>query len=417
MVTLTKRDPNITEWLTYKAHAKQRAFHRAVRLYDYVYFKGGRNSGKTIGGALQSIQEAIIYQPASRGMVVAPTNEMLQDNTMFEFFRWLPRHFISEYLKSRKIVTLTNGTEIAFRSGEEPQSLRGPNRQWAWLDEPRNYKNNETFNVVAASLRPTVKMFLTSTPAGIFHWLYQMFTVNPLPNSYVVKVRTVENPHRGEGYETRMASQYSTLDAAQELDAEDVSFEGLCYPDWSEDAGGNVTDDAEYNPALPVIWGVDDGFAYGQGPGHPSYHPRVVLFAQRTAIGGVNVFDEIVVTGEMSEATIENALKKPYRRPEQIFIDSSAAELKARLYSASMTVLPSTHKVTEGIKNMRRMIASSNGMRLYRVHTRCKHHIREMKMYHSDPNANANSGEVIPAKVDDHTCDAGRYLTWNLRYS
>lgn len=406
----------VAEERVYRAHAKQRAFHRAVRAHDYVLFNGGRGSGKTTAGAIQAILEAAHYQPGSRGIVVAPTYRMLADSTKRELLYWLPHHWIRQYKQSDELLILHNGSEIVFRSCTDPDSLRGPNRAWAWLDEARNLRTREAFDIVYAQLRPTRKLWITTTPSGIFHWLYDVFIQSPLPNSHTVTVRTNENPYLPDTYEVGLRSQYTGAFAQQELDAQWVSFEGRIYDNF--DLDHNVTTDAEYNPALEVVWGVDDGYAYGQGPGTASYHPRVFLLAQWTPQGGVNIFAEYYQTGELSERSLDNVLALPYARPTMAFVDSSAVELKARIWERDIQSVGSTHPVSEGIKNLRRLVCDGNGARLLRVHPRCANFIREMQSIRYDDGAGqAAAGEPKPLKVDDHGPDAARYLTWSRRFT
>lgn len=401
---------------TYNATAKQTAFHHAVRSHDYVLFNGGRGSGKTTAGSIQAVLEAMEYQPGEPGIVVAPNYKMLMRASMKEFFRWLPRSWIAVWNKSEKFLTLRNGSEITFVSADNPDSLRGPNTAWAWFDEPRNLNGREAFDIVTAQLRRGQrKAWLTTTPAGIFHWLYALFIEEPLAHSAIVTARIEDNPYNPPEYARAMRSQYTGTFAAQELDAEWVSFEGRVYDNFS--LTDNVTELAEYNPDLPVLWGVDDGYAYGEGPGKPSYHPRVFLLGQETAQGGMNIFAAYYQCGRMPEQSIAEVLSWPYRKAEVAYIDSSAVELKARVWESDITTVGATHKVSEGIKNVRRLIGDGNGVRLLKIHPRCSELIRELQLYrYDDASKQADVGEPKPLKVDDHGVDALRYMCWHLRY-
>jgi PBSX family phage terminase large subunit len=402
-----------TTRVDYLPHQKQLQFHYALLTQDVVLFNGGRGSGKTTAGAVQAVAEAEFS--VSKGVIVAPTYPMLRDATMAEFFKWLPRESIDTWHKTDKLLTLKNGSEIAFRSADNPDSLRGPNRDWLWFDEPRNVSTRDAFDVVFAQLRPRRKAWLTTTPSGIFHWLYGLFVEHPIPKSQVIAVRTSENPYLPQEYESSLRQQYTGVFAAQELDAQWVSFEGLIYDNFS--LPENVTESAQYNPDLPVMWGVDDGYAFGQGRGTESYHPRVILFMQETAQGGMTVFDEYVACGELEEVTLEAALAKPYQHPEIVYIDSSATQLKARIWGKGIQTLGSTHQVSEGIKNVRRLIGDGNGVRLLKINPRCKELIRELQSYRRNPNTTlVKNGEVAPLKMDDHCLDALRYALWKLRY-
>ena len=172
------------------------------------------------------------------------------------------------------------------------------------------------------------------------------------------------------------------------------------------DARLNVNKSADYNPNLPAYWGIDDGYAPGDGPGNANYHPRVVLLAQRTALGGINVFAEYVETGVSDyNKTINDVLALGYPEPEIAFVDSSAAMFLGALHERGITATGATHRVDEGIKALRQLISDGNDMRLVMVHPRCEYTIQELQSYRYN-----KSGK--PQKVDDHACDALRYLAW-----
>lgn len=225
-----------------------------------------------------------------------------------------------------------------------------------------------------------------------------------------------DNPSADPDYRKRILVNSDPVVIAQLLggDWDAYSTEGRFYPNWSLE---NISVEAEYNPDWQVFLGVDDGYAYGRGPGTDSYHPRIVLFGQITPIGGLNIFDEYEAVLELSEKTLDNVLAKPYRMPEAAYVDSSAAELRARIAERGIVIIGATHPVGEGIKNLRRLICDGNGVRLFRVHPRCKGLIRDLPRYRRDEKSlAAKIGEPQAWKVDDHFPDAARYMAHRLRF-
>jgi hypothetical protein len=226
-----------------------------------------------------------------------------------------------------------------------------------------------------------------------------------------------DNPSVDPDYADRIRATGDPVQIARLIAGDwDAAYnEGLVYDNWS--SLENVSSDAEYDPNREVLWGVDDGYAHGRGPGDASYHPRVFLLAQVTAQGGLNIFDEYYRTTELSEKSLDTVLAKPYRVPDVAYVDSSAVELKARIWEKGIQTVGATHPVGEGIKNIRRMICDTNGMRLIKVHPRCTNLIYEMANYRRDPDAIAvKAGEQNPLKIDDHGPDALRYMGWHLRF-
>lgn len=263
--------------------------------------------------------------------------------------------------------------------------------------------------------------YFLSTPAG-FNDFFKLFQMGQDPNEPLWsswKFPTVGhaygNPHIDPAEIEMQRKLLPMRSFNQEYNAAFEEDAGVIYDQFDSTLdSGNVSYTAEYNPELPVMWGVDDGYVYGEGPGSASYHPRVIIFAQFTPNGGVNVFDEYVAAGEVEEVSLANALAKPYTSPSVAYVDSSAAQLKARIWQMGIQTVGATHKVMEGIKNVRRLICDGQGERLLKFHPRCKVCIEEHQMYRYD--VVSLSGEPKPLKVGDHTTDSVRYLCFSLRY-
>lgn len=215
----------------------------------------------------------------------------------------------------------------------------------------------------------------------------------------------------------------AVLDALEGVEKERLRFgkwvqaSGLVYDVWSDGPlDGNVTVDAEFVPdGGRVLWAVDDGYAGKFDPATETFtadsHPRVFLLIQQRADGRLCLFAENYAVQKLDDEHIADVLAMPYPRPEAAGIDKSAAQLKGRLHHAGIPTLSAPTSVEESIKTFRRFIAKdTNGVRQFLVHPRCKHFRSEMSSYRRDD----TTGHVV--KQWDHGPDAGRYLTWPLRY-
>ena len=132
-------------------------------------FSGGISSGKTFAGAIE-----ILRQPKSVGMVVAPTFPMIRKaslKTLLEIAE--PAGLIKRFNKSDWEMELVNGTTIYFAGADNPNSLRGPNLGWFWMDEGA-FCDFETWLIMIGRLRRQPgKAWMTTTPQGKRHWLYE----------------------------------------------------------------------------------------------------------------------------------------------------------------------------------------------------------------------------------------------------
>ncbi len=285
-----------------------------------------------------------------------------------------------------------------------------------WMEEANAFTEHD-YEELLGRLRGTAsswrQIILSTNPDAPNHWINKRLILDRQASVYYS--RNDDNPNNPSDYQQTLelmtGVQYQRMVLGQWVQAEGIVFDSFSIEH-------NVSESAEYDPANGgVIWGVDDGYALGGGVGSMSYHPRVVLFAQFTAQGGVNVFAEYNATQEVSETTLSNALAYPYPVPDIAYIDSSASELKMRIWQLGIQTYGATHKVSEGIKNVRRLICDGQGVRLLKVHPRCKNLISEFQSYQYSSNGVVENGEPKPLKMNDHNLDALRYLTYVLRYS
>ncbi len=283
-----------------------------------------------------------------------------------------------------------------------------------WLEEANAFTWLD-FQEILARMRGTAgdyrQVILTTNPDAPTHWINEKLILGGLAKVYYSGA--VDNPALPDEYR-------KTLDMLTGVMHDRlvkglwVMAEGVIYDNFAPEH--NVTEAVEYDPTREVIWGVDDGYAAGDGPGSANYHPRVILLGQITAQGGIDIFNEYYATTELSERSVDNVLALPYREPDMAYVDSAAAELKGRIWERGIYSIGATHKVQEGIKNLRRLICDGQDVRLLRIHPDCVNLIRELQSYRYDDNSKvATVGEQKAKKVDDHGPDCLRYMTWHLR--
>jgi predicted phage terminase large subunit-like protein len=163
----------------------------------YRLFVGGRGAGKTLAGVVESLR----MPRDTIGMVVAPTNKMLEDGAITSFLQIVKRTGVYvDYNITKKNLLLSGNRIIRFRSGDEPDHLRGPNIDWLWLDEAAML-DKDAWPTAAATLRGLPgKAWLTTTPRGK-NWVYEMWSQND-PDYSVVTSKSSENVFLRQEYLT-----------------------------------------------------------------------------------------------------------------------------------------------------------------------------------------------------------------------
>jgi hypothetical protein len=389
-------------------------------LARYCGYIGGVGSGKTAAGAMRAVTKINQGEP---GIIVAPDFPQLAKATFPEFVKWAPMsrcvnaHLDHPYTAKKLLLFNVRGKQVPVYYGgiENEAGWAGPNVNWVWFDEAARKNTRKAFDVLAARIRIGVQpqLFITTTPRGVNHWLYDLF--ERLDEFFD---RAIMAELREAGYEGKVAEYFNAsteenkdnLDPyhylilqgmyddpnlrAQELGGQFVEMKGKVWENLSQE---NWTEDAEYVSGVPIEWWVDDGFTKG--------HPRVILFAQIIP-PYINVFAEYTSLHEHAEDSIDAAMKLPWPMPSVAYVDSSAAELRSRLWQRGIDTVKATHDVEEGIKRTSPWICAGDGIRYLHFHTRCEFCRRELMAY-------VRSEETgKPLKAMDNAADAVRYGLW-----
>lgn len=376
----------------------------------------GRRYGKTVIG------KELLIDGALQGMDTAYFTLTRKNATkMWEEVTQAVAPVIAHKNETERRLKLITGGFITVWSLDKPVASRGQGLDRIVWDEVAYTRNAR--KIWERIIRPFLAFsegdcaFLSS-PNGSNNFFHDVFMYGQDPVAYPEwkswNYPTWANPHIS-ALEMEAIRASTSPDAFNiEYAAQFTAAAGLIYPNFTTE---NITTEADYQPGKPIVWGVDDGYAHGQGRGTESYHPRIILLGQETGDGGMDIFAEYVRAGVADyNDTIDEVLAWPYPASESAYIDSSAAMFKGALWHKNIFTVGATHTVSEGIKNVRRMVCDGNGRRLLRIHPRCTETIYEFGAYRANENASAQGGELKPVKCDDHTMDALRYMTWHLRY-
>jgi len=229
----------------------------------YRAFVGGIGSGKTFAGCVEVLRQ----KPKTRGAIIAPTYRMLQDATLQTFLEMARKaDIIREWRRSDMIMTLENGTEILFRSADEPDKLRGPNLGWFWLDEAAMMPEL-VFDLMIGRLRLAPGLgWVTTTPKGR-NWLYKLFGKGR--DGYdLIQCSTRSNTFLPKHFAGTLMEKYKGVFLEQEEGGKFVEWvDAPAYDSYS--SGRNVKKGirSRYQPSLPLyltcdfnarvmIWGV-----------------------------------------------------------------------------------------------------------------------------------------------------------------
>ena len=373
-----------------------RLFPRQMRFVrsaaPYPAYVGGIGSGKSFAGGAKVISRLGRKQV---GAIFAPTYPMLRDSTLLGFFELLDMLNVPyDYLKGEKTITFPNGHIILCRSLDDPDKARGPNLNYAWVDEA-GYVSAKGWDVVKGRVRvgDDYQAWITSTPKGR-NWLWSEWERDATGNEFdpthpLWRVRTEENPELPKGYAEGLG--YTDTFAAQELGGEFVAFEGLVYPGFTRDKVQRVD---------TTGWGTVLGLDLG------TRNPTALLVV-RYAGDRRHYEAEHYERGMSSDSITDLALSAVARyQPEYIVVDPSAAGLIKSLTERHIRVRKAVNDVKVGIATLTSVIPDLT------VDPSCVNMIQEFESYRYPDGTRGNSDS--PVKENDHLADCARYVEMEL---
>lgn len=408
-------------------HARQdreRAFELNPIQYEFVYddehkwtaYIGGLGAGKSFAGGVKALRYAVEH-PGSLGVIGAPNYPQLRDSTMRSFLGdILPPGLKRSYNKTDGILTLKNGSEILFRSMDDPDNRRGPNLAWFWLDEGP-LCGYYAWKVMKGRLRQAgfvdeVQGWVTGTPHGEDEY-YEDFenyqqSGRPRDGSHkLYRASTRENLHNlPDTYIEDLG--YDGEFALQEVEGLFVSFRGLVYrlmPEWH--TGEWDFTNAAHRPALR-IGGVDWGYT----------NPAVALPIWVDGDDRAWVLDEFYQR-QVGLAGVKRAACKFSTRygithwycgpdePEHI------AELNAEFARQHINAraLAANDEINAGIETVRRQLKlRPDGTSGFKLSARCVNTRAEFRTYcYPTKDTGRRDPQEKPVKHFDHSMDACRY--------
>ena len=259
--------------IDYQPLPQQERFHKSkVRYRCYL---GGLGAGKTLAGSEES-QLLLLEYPGLKHGIFRQTYTELRDTTMRTFFEVLSPDLIKSWNKSENHLVLKNGSEVIFRSLDDPMKLKSLEIGSFWIDEASE-TGEDLFLTLQGRIRQKIpgfknQGFLTTNPPNVGHWIQKYFVEIGLPDYDLIKATTYDNrKHLPEGYIEGMERNYPASWIKKYLygDFGFTSAGKAVYPSFIEAV--HVKDIKNYwrerdsngkLPSLQLYRGFDFGFNY-----------------------------------------------------------------------------------------------------------------------------------------------------------
>lgn len=248
---------------------------------------GGVATGKSYTGSQFAILNMVMH-PDKTGLIGANTHDQLTQATLREMFYWLDAYNIdyvvdrippAEWGVGRKFKTYRNVLSVKVDTGKvahafirilsDPDSLRGIEISWYWIDETRDTEQY-AHDMILGRMRESdyVRGLITSTTNGedwVFHRFVRGGSIGDglYGSCHVPTIESVKAKIITQEYYDTMRRTYSPLMALQELDAQHVNVRGgRAYYSESEKNRMSHAPWGDYhpNPDRPLIVGCDFNF-------------------------------------------------------------------------------------------------------------------------------------------------------------
>lgn len=413
-----------TDGMHYEPLPKQIRLHESNSRYrGYI---GGIGSGKTLWLVMDFFKLAVEY-PGTIWVLTAPTYPMLRDSTLKTFNEWVPDAALKKWHASEKYWEFWNGSEIWFRSSNDPDSLRGPNINGFGMDEAAKDKL-ATWNIMIGRIRRVTKYkngrvapnvgAAVSTPKG-YNWLWQVFVKRKTELHHLEKTSSKENIHLPPDFVPSLEAQYSGVFYEQEVMGEFRAHEGLVYSKFDRDI--HVRKPSESIDRHKYFLGsIDWGYA----------NPMVGLIASVDGDKRMHFLEEIyqrrMTIPEFAEKLREMeksaaaAMKVEYPFDITYWCDPSdtsigAGSMMQALRDMGFDIRKANNEIMSGINCVqKRLEMNPDGLPRLMVTESCANTISEFEQYSYDEYDADKPFKDKPMKMNDHAMDAMRYMAMSL---
>lgn len=369
----------------------------------------GYGAGKSQAAVLRTTKLALQYPGMPQGFV-EPTFDLVRLIAWPRFDAVLNQMGVDHELnKSESIMYLSNGSNIIFRSADNPERMVGFEVADATIDELDTLKTEHAAEVWQKMLgrcrakKPDGKpntLAAASTPEG-FRFMYQTWGKNPQPGYELIRAPTSSNPYLPDGYIDQLKATYTGPQLEAYLDGQFVNL-----------TSGSVY--AEFDRAL----NASNETIQGNEPIHVGMDFNVGNVSASVAVlRGDTVHFVAEWTGIRDTPSMAAMLKERYAGHHiSIYPDASGAATKSTnaalsdlviLRAAGFTVLANGRNpaIRDRVASVNAMIHNQGQRRLFVKPDTCPTLVEGLERQAYDKN-----GDPDKSSGFDHLNDATGYL-------
>lgn len=387
---------------------------------------GSVSAGKTVASViafLHAVRRAarkglIIIVGKTIGTIYANVFTLLQDRDIFG------NKVASQVIYTPGATSATIlGREVLLVGANDRKSvgnIQGKTVALAYVDEAALLPE-EFWNMLITRLRvPGARLLATMNPASVNHYLYKKWILRADEHDLVAFHFTMaDNPHLPADYIAQMERAFAGVFYDRMIRGLWTNAAGAVYPMWNPDKHV-IPWEAMPRISRVIGTGIDFGTSNASAAlmlgitAEPK--PRLILMDEwrydPRDHNGIRLAPSEQAASYKAWLAGQHAPQPSLPSPEFQVIDPAAAHFREELWRAGITTWEADNEVSAGIATVSRLI--QNGQ--FFSTDRCPGWNAEVTEYAWDEKA-TSEGRDEPVKVDDHSADAGRYITHTTRQS
>jgi len=378
----------------------------------YVLYSGAFGAGKTLLECHAVIRQCIKY-PGSLWLMGAMVFPMVRDTILRTFLHEVELYqkkidnaglkitLCEKYLTGDKHYKFYNGSEVLFRSFDDPSKYKSLNLDGFAIDEPVDV-DEQIFLMLQGRMRgtaaPNCKSILAGNPSGKTNWVYKKFFENNDKDYYHVHTTTYDNTYLPKNYIPDMEKSYDGDYINRYLKGIWGSFEGQIYKDFNYDkhVGNYASKEVKYH-----IGGFDAGYR----------NPACLLVVGVGSDNEIYVKKEFYKSGLTSEELAKETvfIDSKYNMTK-LYIDPSAIDTIEIMRTNKLRVMSADNDIDSGISKLKSMFRND----LIFIDRSCVNLIKEVESYRYEKDRLSKNKTEKPYKMNDHSVDALRYSVTNF---
>ena len=394
-------------------------------------FFGGNRSGKSVGGATESVfwlrgehpYRTVPSAPTRMRGVASDWPHGLLQIMLPELAKWIPPSLLikgsweESYNKTEKILTLDNGSTMDFPTHEmDLVKHAGTSRHGIWFDEepPKAIFNENMARLIDTS----GEWWLTETPVEGMTWVYDdiYLASRTNPDLFVIEVDMEDNIYLSPTQIEFLMSTFSDDDKEARKHGKFIQIGGLIY---------KMFNDTNIVPPVgvqsPEFRGMLQNWTFFNCMDAGFNNPTAWLWAATSKDGKVIVYDEHYESGlivrEHAQIVIDRnrqwGVDPVYNVGDPSIANHdpvTGTSIQTEYAIAGVPIVPGNNDVRVGLQ----VVATALKEHQLFITSNCEKTIWEHGRYRWATWSNKVVGErknarEEPNKKNDHTCDALRY--------